>query len=193
LLGQINSILDISRIDTGQFELATDLIDPTYLVRICIERAVPRAEAGQITLRAELPPDLPKLHADKRRMEQVLEQLLSNAVKFTPAGGTVTLRAETDPDGDLLIRVIDTGIGIIEADLERVFEPFSQLDSALSRRFKGAGLGLYLSRKLIEGHGGRLSLSSRIGAGTTAEIRMPRARLAPLAGESPDAAPKENT
>ena len=188
LLGQINTILDISRIDTGHFELATDLIDPTLLIQTCISNAVPRAEAGQITLRAELPPDLPKLHADRRRLEQVLDQLLSNAVKFTPAGGTVTLRAEAEPDGDLLIQVIDTGIGIVETDLERVFEPFSQLDSTMARRFAGTGLGLYLSRTLIEGHGGRLSLSSRHGAGTTVEIRMPRARLV-----LPGTPPKETT
>ena len=188
LLGQINTILDISRIDTGHFELATDLIDPTHLIQTCISNAVPRAEAGQITLRAELPPDLPKLHADRRRLEQVLDQLLSNAVKFTPAGGTVTLRAEAEPDGDLLIQVIDTGIGIVETDLERAFEPFSQLDSTMARRFAGTGLGLYLSRTLIEGHGGRLSLSSRHGAGTTVEIRMPRARLV-----LPGTPPKETT
>jgi signal transduction histidine kinase len=193
LLGQINTILDISRIDTGRFELTTDVVDPMHLIQTCIDRTVPRAEAGQIALRTELPPDLPRLHADRRRLEQVLDQLLSNAMKFTPAGGTVTLRAEAEPDGDLLIRVVDTGIGIVETDLERVFEPFSQLDSTLSRRFKGAGLGLYLSRTLIEGHGGRLSLSSRLGAGTTAEIRMPRTRLAPLDVESPGAEPKETT
>jgi len=107
----------------------------------------------------------------------VLNHLLSNAVKFTEAGGVVSVAAEIDGAGDLLIAVTDSGIGIAESDIERAFEPFTQLDSTLARRFEGVGLGLYMSRALAEGHGGRLRLHSRPGGGTTAELRLPAGRL----------------
>jgi signal transduction histidine kinase len=107
----------------------------------------------------------------------VLGHLLSNAVKFTGASGVVTVAAEIDRTGDLVISVTDTGIGIAEPDIERAFEPFTQLDSTLTRRFQGAGLGLYMSRALVEGHGGCLRLHSRPGDGTTAELRLPGSRL----------------
>ena len=115
--------------------------------------------------------------AEERRLQQALNHLLSNAVKFTEAGGTVSVGASLEADGRLLMFVRDTGIGIPEADIERVFEPFTQLDSTLARRFEGAGLGLYVSRALVAGHGGELSLRSVPGAGTTAEIRLPAERL----------------
>jgi two-component system cell cycle sensor histidine kinase PleC len=99
-------------------------------------------------------------------------------VKFTEIGGTVTVGAGLEADGGLLIFVRDTGIGIQEDDLERVFEPFTQLDSALTRRYEGSGLGLYVSRALVAGHGGRLTLQSKVGEGTTAEIRLPARQLA---------------
>ena len=109
---------------------------------------------------------MPPLRADERRLQQVLDHLLSNAVKFTEAGGTVSVGASLETDGRLLLFVRDTGIGIPEEDIERVFEPFTQLDSSLARRFQGAGLGLYVSRALVAGHGGELSLRSAPGEGT---------------------------
>ena len=107
----------------------------------------------------------PTLRAEERRLQQALNHLLSNAVKFTEAGGTVSVGASLETDGRLLLFVRDTGIGIPEADIERVFEPFTQLDSTLARRFQGAGLGLYVSRALVAGHGGELSLRSVPGDG----------------------------
>ena len=98
-------------------------------------------------------------------------------MKFTEAGGTVSVGASLEADGRLLLFVRDTGIGIPEEDIERVFEPFTQLDSTLARRFQGAGLGLYVSRALVAGHGGKLSLRSVPGEGTTAEIRLPAERV----------------
>ena len=107
----------------------------------------------------------------------MLNHLLSNAVKFTESGGTVAVGASIDAAGRPRLFVRDTGIGISEADLDRVFEPFTQLDSSLARRFQGAGLGLYVSRALVTGHGGKLVLRSTPGEGTTAEIRLPADRL----------------
>ncbi len=104
---------------------------------------------------------------------------MSNAVKFTAAGGAITIGAKRRRDGDLLIFVRDTGMGIAPENLEHVFEPFTQIDGTLSRRFQGAGLGLYVSRALVKGHGGALTLHSRPGEGTTAEIRLPASILLP--------------
>ena len=177
LLGLINSILDVARIESGRFDLASDQVDVGRLVRQCVRQSDAAAQAAEITLVAEVPDDLPLLRADERRLQQALNHLLSNAVKFTEAGGTVSVGASLGADGRLLLFVRDTGIGIPEADIERVFEPFTQLDSTLARRFQGAGLGLYVSRALVAGHGGELSLRSVPGAGTTAEICLPAERL----------------
>jgi signal transduction histidine kinase len=182
LLGLINTILDVSRIEAGRFELADDLVDLARLVRAAVRRADASAQAAEIEVLVEVPEDLPLLRADERRLSQVLAHLLSNAIKFTEAGGQVTVTAAVADTGgagagDLLIAVTDSGIGIAAQDLDRVFEPFTQIDSSLSRRFDGSGLGLYVSRALVNGHGGHLVLRSDPGIGTTAEVRMPADRL----------------
>lgn len=177
LLGLINIILDVARIEAGRFDLAVDRVDIGTLIRDAIRNADAAAQAAEITLVAELPEELPILRADERRLQQVLGHLLSNAVKFTDAGGTVTVGALVEPDGGLLIYVRDTGIGIPEEALERVFEPFTQLDNTLSRRFQGAGIGLYVARALVMGHGGHLQLRSNPGNGTIAEVRLPPEHL----------------
>ncbi len=177
LLGLINSILDVARIESGRFDLASDRVNIARMVRHCVRQSDAAAQAAELTLTADVPTDLPQLMADERRLQQALNHLLSNAVKFTAAGGTVAVGASLEADGRLLLFVHDTGIGIPEEDIERVFEPFTQLDSTLARRFQGAGLGLYVSRALVAGHGGELSLRSSPGAGTTAEIRLPAERL----------------
>ncbi len=176
LLGLINTILDVARIEAGRFEMSSDRVDLARLVQTCARHVEPAALASELNLRVELPASLPAARADERRLRQVLNNLLSNAVKFTPAG-SVTISATVVPEGELLVRVADTGIGIAEADLDRVFEPFTQLDATLARRFQGAGLGLYVSRSLVQAHGGQLRLRSKVGVGTTAEIALPMSRL----------------
>jgi signal transduction histidine kinase len=178
LLGLINGILEVSRIEAGQHELAEDRIDPVLLLQAVVRRTEPAAQAAGITLCLDIAPALPPLRADERRLSQVLGNLLGNAVKFTEAGGVVTASVALDEaGGGLLMRVADTGIGIAEPDLDRVFEPFTQIEAGLARRFEGSGLGLYVSRALVQAHGGELVLQSRPGAGTTAEIRLPPERL----------------
>jgi signal transduction histidine kinase len=177
LLGLINSILDVARIEAGRFDLASDTVDVAHMVRNCIRQADAAAQAAEITLTAEVPDDLPLLRADERRLQQVLNHLLSNAVKFTQAGGTVSVAASVGASGGLVLTVRDTGIGIPDADIDRVFEPFTQLDSSLARRFQGAGLGLYVSRALVAGHGGEIVLESAPGEGTVAEVRLPAVRV----------------
>ena len=136
-----------------------------------------RADEAGVKLEFDVPADAPLLRADDRKLNQVLLNLLSNAIKFTPAGGTVAVRVSSEDDGDVVIRVSDTGIGIAKHELERVFEPFVQLDSSLARKYEGTGLGLALSRRWIEFHGGTLVLDSDLGIGTVAEIRLPRERV----------------
>jgi signal transduction histidine kinase len=177
LLGLINIILDVARIESGRFDLASDRISVTRMLRHCVRSADAAAQAAEITLSAQVPDDMPPLRADERRLQQVIDHLLSNAVKFTKAGGSVSVGASLETDGRLLLFVRDTGIGIPEEEIERVFEPFTQLDATLARRFQGAGLGLYVSRALVAGHGGELSLRSVPGEGTSAEIRLPAERV----------------
>ncbi len=177
LLNLINIILDVARIESGRFDLAVDQIDVSRLLRAAARQADPAIHAAELTLVMEIPDTLPLIRSDERRLSQALSQLLSNAIKFTNAGGFVTIGARVVDDGSLLIYVRDTGIGIAEQDLERAFEPFTQLDNALSRRYQGAGLGLYIARAMVTGHGGTLSLVSHVGKGTVAEIRLPMDRL----------------
>jgi signal transduction histidine kinase len=187
LLELINIILDVARIESGHFDLATDRVDVARLVQHCLRHIDAAAEAAGITLDATVPDGLPALRADERRLQQVVDHLLSNAVKFTEAGGTVSVDASLEADGRLLLVIRDTGIGIAEDDMQRVFEPFTQLDSTLARRFQGAGLGLYVSRALVAGLGGELSLHSAPGVGTSVEIRLPAERLIADASRKPSA------
>ena len=176
MLSLIDSVLDVARLEVGQFELTEEVLDPARLVRAVLRPFEAMAVAGGIELRADLPAALPGVRADRRRLAQALHQLLSNAVKFTPSGGTVTIGVRSD-SAALRLFVADTGIGIAETDLARVFDPFTQLDARLARRFPGAGLGLYLARALVQSHDGTLVLTSTPGTGTVAEIRLPAQRL----------------
>jgi signal transduction histidine kinase len=183
LLSLINNILDVSRIDAGRFDLSADRVDLARLLQACVRQFDQAARAAEVSLSVQLPKDSPEIRADERRLQQVIANLLSNAIKFTEAGGTVTLTATRDESGTLTIQVTDTGIGIPPSDLERVFEPFIQLDESLNRRFQGAGLGLYVSRALVEAQGGKLTLSSKPDVGTVAEIRIPQPSASPAPGD----------
>jgi signal transduction histidine kinase len=176
LLSLIDDILDVTRAETSGFAVTTGEVDPRALAEGAVRVMRATAATAGVTLQAVLPPTLPWVRADELRMRQVLLNLLSNAVKFTPAGGLVTLAGEQD-GGDLVLRVTDTGIGMRPEDIPRAFEPFTQLDSSLARRFPGSGLGLYLSKALAEAQGAALSLESTPGRGTTAVLRIPQALL----------------
>jgi signal transduction histidine kinase len=176
LLSLINIILDVARIESGRFEPGGEAVDLVRLIQNVVRQTDPAAEAGGIKVIVRLPREAPRLNGDERQLGQALSQLLSNAVKFTPAGGTVTVEAGSAAEGQVFVAVADTGIGIPAADLERVFEPFTQLDGSLSRRYPGAGLGLFMARAIVSAHGGRLTLVSEPGRGTTARITMPASR-----------------
>ncbi len=173
LLGLINDLLDLSKAESGRMELEQELID----VRVAIERSLATittlAARGQIALAVEAPEHLPLLRADEVKLRQILINLLSNAVKFTPAGGAVTVRAGLEATGEFAISVEDTGIGMSAADIPVALEPFGQIGSALSRRHSGTGLGLPLTKRLVELHGGRLEIVSRPGKGTVVAAHFP--------------------
>jgi signal transduction histidine kinase len=120
---------------------------------------------------------MPILWAEQRRIKQVLINLLSNAVKFTPNGGGVTVTLRREPDDGLAIAVSDTGIGIRREDMAVVMAPFGQVDTGLNRKFEGTGLGLPLTKAFVEMHGGRLTLESELGKGTTVTVALPAKRI----------------
>jgi two-component system cell cycle sensor histidine kinase PleC len=177
LLDLINGILDLSKASAGKAELHEDRMSVEALLssveRLCRVRA---GDAG-LTLALLPPPEDVELWADETKLKQVLLNLISNAIKFTPEGGRVTIAAVRQADGQLGLTVADSGIGIAEDDLTRIFEPFVQVDSSLSRRHAGTGLGLPLARSFVELHGGTISIASRPTLGTTVTVLLPAARI----------------
>ncbi len=176
LLSLINDVLDLSRLDAGQGELHEEAFDITALVAESLRMMAGQAEKAQITLTTEIEPELPWLMADKRRIKQILVNLVSNALKFTPADGQVTVDCRRTPQG-LSLAVSDSGIGIASADIPKVLERFGQVDSPAQRKHTGTGLGLPLSRQLAQLHGGELTLESVVDQGTTVTVTLPAARL----------------
>ncbi|HVM79379.1 MAG TPA: ATP-binding protein [Stellaceae bacterium] len=178
LLGLINDLLDLSKIEAGKMELAEGLLELPRLVDDCLLLLRDVARRGKVELAAELPTDLPLLWGDERKLKQVLLNLLGNAVKFTPEGGRVAVRAESERGGGFAIAVSDTGIGIAREHLAIVLEPFGQVRHVEGERAQphGTGLGLPLSKALVELHGGKLEIESAPGRGTTIRLRLPPER-----------------
>jgi PAS domain S-box-containing protein len=173
LLGIVNSILDMSKIEAGIFELNVGPCDVGELIEAAVRMIEERARQSGITLERDVAPGLPAALVDERVFKQVLLNLLSNAVKFTAAGGKVCVTADVLAQGGLRIRVVDDGIGIPQADLETVFDRFSQVENSYTRKYGGTGLGLHLTKKLVELHGGTISLASDVGLGTTVTVTLP--------------------
>jgi len=175
LLSLINDILDYSKAEAGKLELELAEVDATKVIKNSMRLVIPRAEEAQVTLIEEFPGAHFVITTDAKKLKQVLLNLLSNAVKFTPAGGEVRVTAwEQLVEGQICIQVKDTGIGIAPKDISRVMTPFGQVDSTLSRRYEGTGLGLPLSKKLVETMGGEFQIESQEKVGTTITIKLPR-------------------
>ncbi len=172
LLGIINDILDLSKIEAGRMKLHCEPVTLPETAAASVALIRGRAEAAGVDVRLDLPATLRPLTADPVKLKQILLNLLSNAVKFTETGGSVTLSARAEADG-LAVEVTDTGIGIASHDIPKAMAPFSQVDNAMSRRFEGTGLGLPLSKALVDLHGGSLELESEPGRGTTVRIWLP--------------------
>lgn len=177
LLGLINDVLDLAKIEAGRMS-----INPVELsVREAVQQALKlfdvRAKDRQITLKMEIDRDLPLLIADERGLHQVLLNLISNAVKFTPPGGSVTVFAKYKSNGGMDLGVRDTGVGIDPADINAVFAAFGQGRHDIANPEKGTGLGLPIVRGLVEAHGGKVWLESELGKGTTITCFFPRERI----------------
>ena len=177
LLGLINDILDLSKIEAGKFELTENPVNICDMIAECISVMSPKALAGNLTLAANVTDRLPDILADERALKQILLNLVSNAVKFTPPWGRVEVFAALTDDGDLAFGVQDTGIGIAEDDQERVFESFGQGRHDVVTADKGTGLGLPIVKGLVREHGGRIALTSRIGEGTRVTVYLPAIRV----------------
>ncbi len=173
LLILINDILDSAKIDAGQMTLSEETVEPVDLVQSVARLMAPRAARAGIILAVDAPATLPRLRADGTKLRQILINLVSNAVKFTLQGGRVDLSAKVAEGGAFLFEVGDTGIGIAAKDIPRAMAPFGQVDSRISRRFEGTGLGLPLAKSLTELHGGTFDLTSQPDVGTRVTIRLP--------------------
>jgi signal transduction histidine kinase len=173
LLELINEILDLSKIEAGRMELDLDEIPLAALLQQAVAMLRDRAESGGVSLSLEVARDLGTIQGDEVKLRQVVVNLVSNAVKFTPAGGSVEVRARLD-GGDVVVSVRDTGIGIAADERDRIFEAFQRGGREVRTSTEGTGLGLTLSRQIVELHGGRLWMETRVGEGSVFSFAIPR-------------------
>ncbi len=177
LLELINDLLDISKIEAGSVVLADDVVNVADLLRHSVAMIRERADADAVRIKVDIDEELlPMLRADATRVKQIILNLMSNAVKFTPSDGTVTLRAWFHVDRGFVVQVADTGIGIATEDIPKALARFEQVESSLDRTYEGTGLGLPLTKSLVEQHGGSLDLHSQIGVGTVVTVSLPADR-----------------
>jgi PAS domain S-box-containing protein len=176
LQGLINDILDATRIERGTLQMGDEEIDAAELVETAVRICRSHATKSKITLIAHVVDDV-LIIGDLTRLKQVILNLITNAIKFSPADGIVNIDMQRGPQSSLLISIRDAGIGIKPEDIERVFEPFAQADEGLTRQYGGMGLGLAIARKIARLHGGEVTLNGEQGIGTEAVITMPKARV----------------
>src|SRR5260370_28565815 len=179
LLNLINEILDLSKAEAGKLELNEETFDVAESIRAVVRLMGPRVMDAGLSVEVDISPNLPALRADERKPQQLLFNLLSNAIKSTPPGGRISMLARFDPQSGLAIGVSDTGIGIAAENLDRVFEPFVQIDSQLNRIHQGTGLGLSIVKAVMELHEGAAKLKSSKGNGTKVTVFFPPDRVTP--------------
>jgi len=180
LLGLINEVLDLSKLEAGQLELHDENVDLLDVISVSLRFVEPQAKKSKVNLSQVMDEKARFIRADERRLRQAVVNLLSNAVKFTPVGGSVRVVCAYTESG-ILIVVSDTGVGMSPADIPKAMEPFGQVDSKLSRKYEGTGLGLPLAKDLVELHGGTLTVESQVNVGTTVTITLPPERIIPQA------------
>ena len=178
LLSLINDILDLSKIEAGEIELHEENVDVSEVIRSTLIMVREQAEEGEVEIEHVIAPNLVALRADERHLKQILVNILSNAIKFTPAKGKVTIRAWYRLESGYVFQIVDTGIGIALDDIPKVLMPFGQVESGPVRKYQGTGLGLPLTKSLVERHGGSMDLQSEVGVGTTVTVRFPAERVA---------------
>ncbi|NOX20797.1 MAG: diguanylate cyclase [Nitrospirae bacterium] len=192
LLELINNVLDLSKIDSGRYELQYETFFVDEVIHEVVETMKPLAESKSLSININIDPEIDTLTADRVKIKQVLYNLISNAIKFTPEGGSILITAQREKINDedaVRFAVKDTGVGIPPDDIDRIFDEFEQIDTSLSRQYGGVGLGLALSKRLVELHGGRISVESTLGKGSTFYFSIPTAREVPK--EEPVERPEE--
>ena len=182
LVALINDILDASLIETGKVTINDEIVDVRELVGDCKRMSAEQATRNDITLSSSVADNVGRVRADSIRLTQILLNLLTNAIKFTPVKGKVKLRVEADAENGVCFVVDDTGIGISRADISRVVEPFVQVGNIEVRGPEGTGLGLTIAKSLAELHGGDLTIESELGVGTTITVRLPSERNIEISG-----------
>jgi signal transduction histidine kinase len=174
LLSIINDLLDISRIEAGKMPLHLEEFAVPALFAELLAEVEPLISKARLTASTEVPPDLPTLVSDRQKVKQIVLNLLTNAIKFTPEGTVKVVAAYDATRQDFTISVQDTGIGIAAQDQERIFEDFRQADNSVTRQYGGAGLGLSICRRLTHMLGGRIEVKSEIGRGSAFTLHVPR-------------------
>jgi len=177
LLTIINDLLDMAKVESGRLQLKERMIDVAEVADACLSMMRDTIKQQGLDLNVRFPSDAPPLWADQRLVKQMLINLLGNAVKFTPEGGSLTIEGGLNSEGGYTLSVTDTGIGIAPEHLQTVLEPFGQVESAMNRSHAGTGLGLPLVNAMIELHGGTLTIDSAPGVGTAATLRFPPERV----------------
>jgi signal transduction histidine kinase len=188
LLAIINDVLDLAKIDAGKIDLDEEVIEPMRVIQSCLEIVKENARAAGVQISVETGGPMPALRCDARRLRQILLNLISNAVKFTEPGGSVTVGIHPSGEGGLVFLVRDTGQGMTPEEIKVALEPFGQLDTGLNRQHQGTGLGLPLARSLAELHGGALEVTSEKSYGTRVSVTFPANRV--LSGTPEPAAAK---
>ena len=178
MLNLINDILDVSAIEAGKLVLSEMDVDINDAVTASVLLVKTRAEQGKIELINTINGHQLVIRADERRMKQVLVNLLSNGVKFSDEGGTVSVGAEVLEDGTIIISISDTGIGMSAEDITQAMKPFGQIQHGNSKYYEGTGLGLPLTKRLVEAQGGRLLIESEPEIGTTVKVVFPKDKVA---------------
>lgn len=176
LLSQINSILEVSRIDLGADTMREEAVDVNQLIVSCIRLVQQRAVENEVSIEWDAGSAPLAVRADADKLKQVITNILTNAVKFNHPGGTVSIAAEVEAEGGIIIQVRDTGIGMTEAETVEALELFHQSDNGFIRRYEGVGLGLSIARSLVELHDGSIAIESTPGDGTTVKITLPSSR-----------------
>jgi signal transduction histidine kinase len=177
LLELINSILDLSKVESGNASLVEQNVALQDVIRDSLVTVREQANEAGVAVDTSLPDGLPVVHGDATKLRQIFINLLSNAVKFTQRDGTVTVSGRREPDNGFAVLFADTGIGMTGPELGVAMEPFGQVENSFSRSFEGTGLGLPLARRMTELHGGRLTVRSVKGVGTTVEVYLPPGRI----------------
>lgn len=179
LISLVNDILDLSKIESGKYELSEKQLNIPDLIQHSVRQLSKMAEASGHTITTDIPANMPDLFGDERVMMQILNNIISNAIKFTPENGEITIHATVNTDNCTSISVADTGVGMSADEIGKALKLFEQVDSSLARKHEGSGLGLYLCTNFMELFGGALEVQSEVNQGTTVTLTFPAERTLP--------------